>query len=293
MITRRRFGAIATSALALPFVASPAMSQQTRNGKLHLRFAIAPVRPTPAITIEEFEPVFKHLADELEATYELISPESWAAISVAMSNGHVDVGWLGPWGYVLANKQAGTEVIATVKYQGKPSYHAIIEGRPGLDIKEFPKDAKGMKLSLSDRGNTSGWLIPYAFFLKSGIDPNEFFELREGATFGNNVSMIQQELIDLGSNMDRGRNGMIEAGEMDPSKVVVYWTSEPLPNDAICVPKDFEPQLKARIREVLTGLPEDKAQMLMGSGYNGFVPSSHGDYGLVEEAGRLVGILPS
>ena len=294
MLTRRRFAALAAttvSAATLGLSTGRAFGQEKRNGKLHLRFAIAPLRPTPAITVKEFEPMFRYLAEQLDATYELVSPESWAAISVAMMNGHVDVGWLGPWGYVLAYHRAGTEVIATAKDRGKPFYRAIIEGRPGLSIKEFPKDAKGMKLSLSDQGNTSGWLIPYAYLVKSGVDPKEFFQLREGATFGNNVSMIQQGLIDLGSNMDRGRNGMIEAGEMDPSKVSVYWTSDDLPNDGICVPRGFDPVLKQKIRDILVGLSEEKAQSLMGSGYNGFVPAAHKDYGIIEEAGRLTGKL--
>ena len=37
---------------------------------------------------------------------------------------------MGPWGYILANNEGGAEAIATVKYDGKPSYHAIIVGRP-------------------------------------------------------------------------------------------------------------------------------------------------------------------
>jgi phosphonate transport system substrate-binding protein len=279
--------------IAFSFVAlsAPASAQQMKNGKPHLRFAIAPLRPTPAQTIKEFEPLFKYLADQLGATYELVSPESWAAISVAMTNGHVDVGWLGPWGYVLANKKAGAEVIATAKYRGKPLYHAIIEGRPGLPIKKWPDDAKGLKLSLSDQGNTSGWLIPFAYFVNQGIDPKKFFEYREGATFGNNVMMIQQGLVDLGSNMDRGRYGMIEAGEIDPKKVKVYWTSNALPNDAITVPKGFDPALKKKIQDILVGLREEKAQSLMGSGYNGFARASHFDYEIIEEAGRVAGKL--
>lgn len=290
MLTRRHFGTLALSAASVGLAAT-GRTQEMRNGKLHLRFAIAPLRPTSAITVKEFEPLFKYLAGELGATYELVSPESWAAISVAMSNGHVDVGWLGPWGYVLAHAKAGTEVIATAKYRGKPIYHAIIEGRPDLPIKDFPKDAKGLKLSLSDQGNTSGWLIPYAHLIKSGVDPKTFFELREGATFGNNVMMIQQGMIDLGSDMDRGRYGMIEAGEMDPKKVHVYWTSDPIQNDAISVPKGFNPELKQRIRDILVALPEDKAQSLMGSGYNGFVAAKHEDYAMIEEAGRITGKL--
>ena len=268
-------------------VGSAADAQVMKDGKLHLRFAIAPLRPTPEITVKEFDPLFKYVAAELGATYTLVSPESWAAISVAMTNGHVDVGWLGPWGYVLAHKNSGAEVIATAKYRGKPLYHAMIEGRPGLPIKKWPEDAKGLKLSLSDRGNTSGWLIPYSYFVSQGIDPAKFYEYREGATFGNNVMMIQQGLIDLGSNMDRGRYGMIEAGEIDPKKVKVYWTSNPLPNDAITVPKGFNSELKTKIQKILVSLSEEKAQSMMGAGYNGFVPATNDDYEPIEAAGKV------
>lgn len=290
---RRKFlksaagAALTAAAFALP----AANAAPSKEGKLHLRFAVAPLRPTPEITIKEFEPIFKYLADQLGATYELVSPESWAAISVAMTNGHTDLAWLGPWGYVLAHHKSGAEVIATAKYRGKPLYHAMIEGRPGLPITKWPDDAKGMKLSLSDRGNTSGWLIPYSYFLKQGIQPEEFFQYKEGATFGNNVMMIQQENIDLGSNMDRGRYGMIEAGEMDPKKVQVYWTSNPLPNDAITVPKDMDPELKKKIQTILCSLSEDKAQSMMGTGYNGFVPSTNDDYAPIEDAGRVAKLL--
>ncbi|MBS0517428.1 MAG: phosphate/phosphite/phosphonate ABC transporter substrate-binding protein [Proteobacteria bacterium] len=281
--------AVTTGLVAAPAILATQARAQT-NGR-HLRFAIAPVRPTPEITVKEFEPLFKYLAGELGVTYELVSPESWAAISVAMTNGHIDLGWLGPWGYVLAHQKSGAEVIATAKYQGKPIYHAIIEGRPGLPIKKWPDDAKGMKLSLSDRGNTSGWLIPTAYFVSQGIDPAKFFEYKEGATFANNVAMIQQGVIDLGSDMDRGRYGMIQAGEMDPRKVKVYWTSNPLPNDAITVPKGFDPELKSKIQRILTSLSEEKAQSMMGAGYNGFVKSTFDDYEPIVEAGRIVKLI--
>ena len=59
MLTRRRFGALAASSISaasLGLAASAARGQEMRNGKLHLRFAIAPLRPTPAITLKEFEP---------------------------------------------------------------------------------------------------------------------------------------------------------------------------------------------------------------------------------------------
>ncbi len=77
---------------------------------------------------------------------------------------------------------------------------------------------------------------------------------------------------------------MIEAGQIDPSKSKIVWESSKLPNDAISVPKGFDPALKARITKILTSLSEEKAQSLMGSGYNGFVKAKHSDYKVIEDA---------
>jgi phosphonate transport system substrate-binding protein len=79
---------------------------------------------------------------------------------VALSSGHVDVAWMGPWGYVIAHNQGAGDVIATAKYDGKPVYHAIVIARPDLDIKKWPDDGKGLRMSFADVGSTSGWLIP-------------------------------------------------------------------------------------------------------------------------------------
>ena len=106
----------------------------------------------------------------------------WAGIATALANGHVDAAWMGPWGYVLANTKGNAQAIATVKYDGKPVYHAIIVGRPDLDIKTWPIDAKGMSISVADVGSTSGWLIPTWWFQSHGIDPKTFFKYREGAS---------------------------------------------------------------------------------------------------------------
>jgi hypothetical protein len=46
---------------------------------------------------------------------------------------------MGPWGYVLAKARAGAEALATVLYEGRPTYHAIILARPDLAIARFPQ----------------------------------------------------------------------------------------------------------------------------------------------------------
>ncbi len=93
--------------------------------------------------------------------------------------------------------------IATVKYNGKPSYHAIIVAKADTRIVNWPDDAKGMRLSLADAGSTSGWLIPNHYFKTKGIDPKVYFRYRDGASHAAQVLSVINDQVDLASDYDR------------------------------------------------------------------------------------------
>jgi phosphonate transport system substrate-binding protein len=94
-------------------------------------------------TKKAFGPVFTHLAGALGVDYELSATTDWAGIAVAMGSGQVDVAWMGPWGYIIASSASGCQAVATVKYDEKPIYHAIIIARPDLQVAKFPDDTRG------------------------------------------------------------------------------------------------------------------------------------------------------
>ena len=116
---------------------------QEKAGKL--RFGVGPLQPTPGETKKAYDPFFKYLAEKLGRDYDLVATTDWAGISVALANKQVDLAWMGPWGYVLANDDSGAQAIATAKYDGKPIYHAIVVCKPGL-VKSWPDGAKGASL---------------------------------------------------------------------------------------------------------------------------------------------------
>jgi phosphonate transport system substrate-binding protein len=154
---------------------------------------------------------------------------------VALANGQVDCAWMGPWGYVLARDRAGAEALAVVEYQGRPTYHAIIIGRPELRIARFPEDAQGLSISFADAGSTSGWLIPHHWFKTRGIDPRRHFQYRDGASHAANVIAVANGQVDLATDYDRNLAAMVAAGRVRHEQVKVVWTSDPLPNDALAV----------------------------------------------------------
>ena len=273
------------AAAAFVAVSGLAAAQQKPGA---LRFGVGPLQPTPTETKKAYEPFFAYLAKQLNRDFELTATTDWAGISVALANKQVDLAWMGPWGYILANDDSGVRAIATAKYDGKPIYHAIVVCKPGL-VKNWPEGARGKRVSFADVGSTSGWLIPTAWFKAKGLNPKEMFNYSDGATHAANEISVASGQVDCATDFDRNRNTMIESGRLERNATEVVWQSDPLPNDAIAVPKDFDAALAERIQKILVDITEAQAKTMLPTHYTGFVAATHASYKMIEDAGISVG----
>jgi phosphonate transport system substrate-binding protein len=254
-----------------------------------LRFAVGPFQPTATDTRNAYEPFFKHLAAKLGRDYELVVTNDWAGIAIALANKQADVAWMGPWGYVLAHQEGGASAIATVKYDGKPTYHSIMLARPDLKVAKWPDDGKGLRLSLADVGSTSGWLIPTYWFKTQNIDPKTYFQYRDGASHAANVTAVASGQVDLASDYDRNFRAMIEKGVVKETDAQIVWKSDPLPNDPLVVREGFDPVLTAKLQDALLAITQEEAKSIMPNHYTGWIKADHGSYKLIEDAGIAVG----
>ena len=275
----------AAGALALGG-ALPLLAQSKRK----LRFGVGPLLPNVEDTKKTYTPIFAHLARELNADFELFATTDWAGMAVAMGSGQLDLAWMGPWGYIIANNSTGCTALATVKYDEKPVYYAIIIGNPSLKVDKFPEDTKGLSISFADIGSTSGWLIP-TWYAKEiwKIDPKTYWKYSEGATHGANEIAVQSGQADMATDFDRNRNAMIESGRVKADSNKILWTSAPLPNDAIAVPKDTPKEFIAQVQKILTSITLEQAKTLLPNHYTGFVAATHASYDSIEKAGIAVG----
>jgi phosphonate transport system substrate-binding protein len=274
-------GLAAAGALALP-----AFAQTKRK----LRFGVGPLLPTAEDTKKAYLPFFAHLAKELNADFELVATTDWAGMAVAMGSGQLDLAWMGPWGYIIANNNTGCTALATVKYDDKPFYHAIVIGKPELKVTKFPDDTRGLTMSFADIGSTSGWLIP-TWYAKEvwKIDPKAFWKYSEGATHAANEMAVQAGQADMATDFDRNRNAMIESGRVKAGANKILWTSAPLPNDAIVVPKGTPQALIEQLQKIVTAITVEQARTLLPAHYTGFVKADHASYASIEKAGIAVG----
>jgi phosphonate transport system substrate-binding protein len=281
---RRKFLA-ASAGLAAASIFKPAIAQTKK-----LKFGVGPLLPNPEDTKKAYTPVFAHLAKNLGVDFDLVATTDWAGMAVAMGSNQLDVAWMGPWGYIIANNATGCQAVATVKYDDKPVYYAIIIAKPDLDVKKFPDDSKGRSISFADVGSTSGWLVP-SYYAKEvwKIDPKTYWKYTEGATHAANEIAVSTGQVDMATDFDRNRNAMIASGKVKETDNKIIWTSDPLPNDAIALPASAPKELMAQVQKILTGITTEEAKSLLPTRYTGFVAATHQSYATIEKAGIAVG----
>jgi len=287
--TRRTFLTHAASLGVAGALGATSFGNARAQGK-KLRIGVGPLLPTADDTKKAFTPVFAHVAKQLGVEFDLVATTDWAGMAVAMGSGQLDLAWMGPWGYIIANNASGCTAIATVKYDEKPTYLAIVIAKPDIVVKTFPDDTKGRSISFADVGSTSGWLIP-TYYAKEvwKIEPRSFWKYSEGATHAANEIAVSSGQVDMATDFDRNRNAMIESGKVKADSNKIVWTSAPLPNDAIAVPRGTSPELAARIQKIFTSITQEQAKTLLPNHYTGFIASTHEYYAPIEKAGIAVG----
>ncbi len=271
------------------FVASIAFAAEPA-----LKFGVGLFQPDKEKNDATYRPLANYLAAKLGRAVELRTVDSWEGLAKSLASGETDIALLGPWGYVLANHQAGAQAVSTILYDGKPEYFAIMVTHPQSGI-NGPKDLKGKSFAFGDKGSTSGYLIPLHYFMTKGIEPETYFSKVLYTKHQAIETQVTQRALDAGADYNRNRNAMIEQGLIKAEDSKIIWQSAPLPNDAVAVNstlaanKPFVAQLQA----ALTGIGDAlKSQPdLLPAHYTGFVTRDNAFYKPIRDAGLATGKL--
>lgn len=241
-----------------------------------------------------YRPLAEYLSAKLKRLVELRTVDSWEGLAKSLANGETDLALMGPWGYVLANHQAGAQVISTILYDGKPEYFAIMVTHPASGINS-PADLKGRTFAFGDKGSTSGYLIPLHYLMQQGITPEKYFSKVVHTSHQAIETQVTQGVLDAGADYNRNRNAMIEQGLIKAEQSKIIWTSAPLPNDAFAVSsalagdKAMIGQLQAALSEIGEALKTQPK--LLPAHYTGFVSRDNAFYKPIRDAGLATGKL--
>jgi len=259
-----------------------------------LRFGVGLFQPDREKNDATYRPLAEYLQRTLGREVKLSTVDTWEGLAKSLASGETDLALMGPWGYVLANHSAGAQVVATILYDGKPEYFAIMVTHPESGIRSIA-DLKGKTFAFGDKGSTSGYLIPFHHFQKQGIDPDTYFSKVVYTKHQAIEMQVTRRELDAGADYNRNRNAMIEQGliKSDDSKII--WQSDPLPNDAFAVSAELagDAAFVKRLREALTAVGPALAATpsLLPAHYTGFVARDNGFYKPIRDAGLATGKL--
>lgn len=259
-----------------------------------LKFGVGLFQPDREKNDATYRPLAGYLAKQLGREVKLFTVDTWEGLAKSLASGETDLSLMGPWGYVLANHEAGAQVVSTILYDGKPEYFAITVTSPKSGINTLA-DLKGKTFAFGDKGSTSGYLIPLHYLMTKGIDPEKYFSKVTHTSHQSIELAVTRSELDAGADYNRNRDAMIAGGLIKAADSKIIWTSDPLPNDAFAVSADLykDKAFVFRLQKALEGLGGELKTnaSLLPARYTGFVTKDNAFYKPIRDAGLATGRL--
>jgi phosphonate transport system substrate-binding protein len=263
--------------MLLALLLSTAFAQDKTGWPEAITFATVPVETNEDATAK-MKPLVDYLSERLGIPVNFRNGADYAAVTIAMQSGQVDVGWFGPGSYLDAHDQAGAEAIVKENsLTAGDGYFSVIIAKKGSGLTTI-EDLEGLEFAFVDPGSTSGFRVPmYSFCNKLGIDPKTYFERTYFAGTHENVILgVMNGSIKVGATYDLGIVNAVNKGQVKEDDFDIIYTSDKIPASPISIRGELPESLKTEVQKALVEF--DNKDFLESLGFSGFLPTSHDEY---------------
>lgn len=279
-MNRRDFIACVAFAALLPV----AVQAQGRN-PAKLRVALLPDE-NAATLIQNAQPLKVYLERALKKDIEIVVTTDYSSMIEAMRFGRIEVGYFGPFSYVLAKSRAPEiEPFAVGVERGSPSYKSILVANAAGPIRSIA-DVKGKPFGFGDPASTSSHLAPRAFLQRQGLEGDKDYKVVHLGTHDAVARAVQAGQVPAGALSEPIYRSLVERKIIDPAKVVQLDLTASIPNYPITMQGNLALELKRAIREAFLGL-KDK-EILKAFRVDGFAPTDDKAYDVLRETAQVL-----
>lgn len=249
------------------------------------------------------KPLEQLLSDELGVPVTVSVSTDYNTIVEAMASKQVDVGFLPPNAYVLANEQSNVKVLLQAQRYGikQPggestdelvdSYRSMIVVKSGSDIKEL-EDLKGKTIATQDVTSSAGYVWPVAEMKKAGIDINTDVTTVQVKGHDQAVLSVLNGDVDAAFVFEDARNTVKNDYPEIMDEVEPMYFTEPIPNDTISVRSDMSEEWDKKIQDAFIAIGKDEeGKQIISDIYSheGYVVSQDSNFDIVREYAEQVG----
>jgi len=201
-----------------------------------------------------------YLEKKLNMPVEFEFSTDYTSVIEAIEAKKAHIAYLSPFSYVLASKKNNITPIATLGENGKPSmYHSVIFTNPGTginNIDDLKAKSKSLTLCFADPASTSGHLIPRAYLVTIGLNPDGAFkQVIFAGSHPASILSVASHKIDVGcSTTEYGIQKLERAGELKPGEIKVLWQSGPIVSSPIVARNDLNKDFVKKIQGLYLNL---------------------------------------
>ncbi|AUJ23354.1 MULTISPECIES: phosphate/phosphite/phosphonate ABC transporter substrate-binding protein [Virgibacillus] len=242
------------------------------------------------------KPLEELLSEELDIPVEVSVSTDYNTIIEAMDSEQVDVGFLPPTAYVLAQEKGSGDVMLQaqrygVNDDGSPteelvdSYNSIFIVNEDSDI-ESVEDLKGKKIGYQNVTSSAGFVWPAATLLEAGIHPLNDVEPVTLKGHDQAVISLLNGDIDAAVTFQDARNVVASDYEdvFEETRIIEF--TEPIPNDTVAIRPEINDEMKKAITDAFIAIGKDEeGQQIIRDIYSheGYVESQDSNFDIVRE----------
>ncbi|WP_033541320.1 phosphate/phosphite/phosphonate ABC transporter substrate-binding protein [Planococcus sp. CAU13] len=254
----------------------------------------------PAQTEGEMEDAMNklqtYLSEELDREVKLDVYPNYNGVVEAMNYDKIDMAFLGPLTFVIANVNSNAQAIITQLVDGEPFYRSYIithADNPWNSLDELLENPGEIDFAFGDPSSTSGSLIPSMELKDRGVYESlqsyEFNTVRNTSSHDATALSVINKQVDAGAIDSAIYNQLVESGKIDDEQVRILWESEELFQYPWAVRDSIDDETVAKLQEAFLAI-EDEV-ILDAFGASGFTEATTEDYESIKQAAIKEGII--
>lgn len=236
------------------------------------------------------------LSEELDREVEIEVYPDYNGVVESMNYDQIDMAYLGPLTYVIAEANSNAKAIITQLVDGEPYYHSYVithKDNPVTSLDELLENPGEVQFAFGDPNSTSGSLIPSIELQDRGVyeseQENQFESVRFTGSHDATALAVQNKQVDAGAVDSAIYNQLIESGKIDSEQLKIIWESEPLFQYPWAVLESTDDETVAKLREAFLAIEDP--EILDAFGATGFTEATNEDYESIKQAAIKQGII--
>ena len=245
-----------------------------------LRIAIVPHRSNLG-NEQAYNTFFSELADATGIGFAWLGSKTYDDVINKLKTGEADIGYVGPFAYVVAQDSFGVKILCRTVSEGKEEfYRSIIVTRKDSGIKRL-EELKGKSFSFTDPKSTSGYLFPLAQLMASGVAQQDFSQVTFVKRHVNSLLAVYKGHVDAGATSITAFDKI----DINRDEVLILWQSEPIYRGLWIARKDLPDRQFTKVQQAMLQISAsaNSPAIFKDLTTKGFVMGQDSDYDNVRE----------